>query len=150
MAAKLIYLTDEEFELLTLHLNFSSKNKNSIRLEHNIMFMRDKFEEKEMEVECEKCKGTRVISKKGKFKCMECRHEWEFNEMSTKPMMTRAEAINKLNNVPHAVELVRDLQSLGLLELKEERKTTICFMGKDDEYVEIWKENKLIKTLKIG
>lgn len=47
MAAKLIYLTDTEFELLVKNLNFGSTTSDSINIEHKLVFMRDKFKDNE-------------------------------------------------------------------------------------------------------
>lgn len=48
MAAKLIYLTDEEFDILSKYLKMGGKNCDSTNLENKIIFMRDKFRELEM------------------------------------------------------------------------------------------------------
>ncbi len=43
MAAKLIYLTDEEFVLLVQNLTFGSTTSDGITIDHKLVFMRDKF-----------------------------------------------------------------------------------------------------------
>lgn len=92
-------------------------------------------------------------------------HDWEREEFNKKilaikeadkpkPIITLTEAINLFNKYlpqAHGAEVWVDFFiATGMLEVKEERKTTVCFMGKDDKYVEIWKENKLIKTIDLS
>lgn len=48
MVVKLIYVTDEEFDILSKNLKMGGPDCNSLGLENKIIFMRDKFEEKEM------------------------------------------------------------------------------------------------------
>lgn len=47
MAAKLIYLTDEEFEIVA-YCTKKVSGLDRINLEHKLIFVRDKFKEKEM------------------------------------------------------------------------------------------------------
>lgn len=48
MSAKLIYLTDEEFNLLVVNLTFGSTTDDRLNIHNKLLFIRDKFEEKEM------------------------------------------------------------------------------------------------------
>lgn len=81
-------------------------------------------------IECPECKGTRVISKRGIWKCMECRHEWELSKMPTKHIMTRAEAIAKFHEARtgyHSAEKIIDFYiAAGMLEIKEEEKDDLA------------------------
>lgn len=114
MAGRIIYVSDEEFNLLCKHLQIGSTHHNQLRLDHKIIFMRDKFEgEQWTAVECERLKARQK----------------EINEMHE---MTREQAKFKLleQTKNHCTEKEMEnfldmAEALGLIEFKEVKQVLL-------------------------
>lgn len=96
MAAKLIYVTDEEFSILAKHLRMKDLGFDSLSLERKIIFMRDSFNEET------KMPTKHIMTRVEAIDC--------FNKHMTTPSATSAERI------------INFYVAAGMLEIKEEEE----------------------------
>lgn len=110
MAARLIYLTDKEFDILSEKLGMGRQRFDTIKLNHTLIFMRAKLKE-----------NTQMQSK-----------------ITKKEAIIKLENVVGITSAGQAAKYIEALEVLGLIEFKKEEEKPIFEIYTHERHIRIW------------